>query len=213
MISPQFVKPFLKSNKNDYLDAEAIVEAGTRANMRFVPIKHAWNQDLQLFHRIRERLIRSRTALCNEIRGFLLEYGFEIRVGRTHLSKELPVIIENRYENLSAIAAAEFSELYDELVELNRRISDYDKKIKLYANQNEDCKRIEKLRGVGPIVATAIIAATPQPSIFKNGREFAAWLGLVPKQHSTGGKERQLGISKQGDPVLHHGFSNSLGTD
>ncbi len=105
---------------------------------------------------------------------------------------------EPRSELLIRLRLSVFSELYDELVELNRRLSDYDKKIKM----NEDCKRIQKLRGVGPIIATAIIAATPQPSIFKNGREFVAWLGLVPKQHSTGGKERKLGISKRGDTYL-----------
>ena len=214
LISPQFVKPFLKSNKNDYLDAEAIVEAGTRANMRFVPIKQTWHQDLQLFHRIRERLIRTRTALCNEIRGFLLEYGFEIRVGRAHLTKELPAILENRTGKLSGISRSEISELYDELVVLNQRISDYDKKIKLYASQNEDCVRMQKLRGIGPIIATAIIAATPDPAMFKNGREYAAWLGLVPRQHSSGGKDRLLGISKRGDSYLRkqliHGCRSTI---
>lgn len=202
LIAPQFVKPFLKSNKNDYLDAEAISGAGSRANMRFVPIKQAWHQDIQMFHRIRERLIKNRTALCNEMRGFLLEYGLDINKGRTQIYKELPVILENRAEMLTPIACAEITELYDQLKTLDRKIEDYDKKIELQANSNDDCKRLRNLRGVGPIVATAIVAAAPDPKMFKNGREFAAWLGVVPIQHSSGGKDNLLGISKRGDPYI-----------
>jgi transposase len=214
LISPQFVKPFLKSNKNDYLDAEAIVEAGTRENMRFVPIKRIWHQDIQLIHRIRERHIGSRTALCNQIRGFLLEYGIEVPIGRKRLLNEMPLVLENKNNMLSPIAKAEIFELYEELKKLDRKVDDYDKKIKLQAQGNEDCARIQQLRGVGPIIATAIVAATPNPNEFKNGRNFAAWLGVVPRQHSSGGKNNLLGISKRGDSYLRkqliHGCRSSV---
>lgn len=202
LIAPQFVKPFLKSNKNDYLDAEAIAEAGTRKNMRFVPIKTVWHQDIMLLHRVRERLIKSRTALCNEIRGFLLEYGVEIPKGRSKLLRELPVLLENRDSLLSPILMCEISELYSELSDLHKKIETYDKKIKLQSKNNDDCRRLEKLKGVGPIVASAIVAATPDPKHFKNGRHFAAWLGLVPRQNSSGGKATLLSISKRGDPYI-----------
>jgi len=202
LIAPQFVKPYLKSNKNDYLDAEAIAEAGTRGGMRFVSVKQPWHQDMQMFHRIRDRLIKNRTALCNEIRGFLLEYGIEVARGREKLVKELPAILDRDDGFLTPIANAEISELYEELKILNQRIEDSDKKIELQSNTNEDCVRIKKLRGIGPVVSTAIVAAAPNPSAFKNGRDFAAWMGLVPKQHSSGGKQNLLGISKRGDPYL-----------
>ncbi|MFK7827043.1 MAG: IS110 family transposase [Oligoflexales bacterium] len=202
LISPQFVKPFLKSNKNDYLDAEAIVEAGSRANMRFVAIKQTWHQDIQTIHRIRERHIHNRTALSNQIRGILLEYGIEVRVGLQRLFNELPVILENRSGMLSPIALVEIDELYEDLKHSFKKVEDYDKKIKLQSELNEDCKRVMKLKGVGPIIATAIVAATPDPKMYKNGRNFAAWLGVVPKQHSSGGKNTLLGISKRGDVYI-----------
>lgn len=214
LIAPQFVKPFLKSNKNDYLDAEATAEAGTRQNMRFVPIKSQWHQDMMLLHRVRERLIKCRVALSNEIRGFLLEYGVEMPVGKNRFTKELPSVLENRSGLISALALSELHELADEFRNLEKRIETCDKKIALQVRSNEDCQRMQKLKGVGPIIASAIVASTPDPHAFKNGRQFAAWLGLVPRQHSTGGQNNLLGISKRGDPYLRkqliHGCRSAI---
>lgn len=170
--------------------------------MRFVSIKQPFHQDLQMSHRIRERLIKNRTVLCNEVREFLLEYGIEIKRGKSILFKEFPAILENTQSLLTLIGQSKIYELYEELKVLEKRVEDYSKKIELQASSNDDCKRLQNLRGVGLIVATTIVASTPDPNVFKNGRDYAAWLGVVPKQYSSGDKNILLGICKRGNSYV-----------
>ena len=205
LIAPQFVKPYVKSNKNDWVDAEAICEAAQRPNMRFVSVKAQKNQDIQSIHRIRRRIIRCRTALSNEIRGLLLEYGITINKGVHNVPKALTEIISES-ERLSIEFRDCLQDLYDELVTLNISIKKYDNKLKLIAKQSETCKSLMKVTGIAHIGATAFVAAVGDPSQFKNGRQCSAWLGVVPKQSTTGGKPKLLGISKRGDKYLRSIF-------
>lgn len=202
LISPQFVRPFVKTNKNDATDAEAIVEAAARPSMRFVPIKQIWQQDIQCLHRIRARLIKHRTALCNEVRGLLGEYGVVVPLKVANIKKHLPMLIEDSAVEITMDAREFFRCLHEELAEIESRIEGFDQKILRMHRENEDCRRISKIKGVGPVTATAIVAAIGDPRAFKNGRQFAAWLGLVPRQHSSGGKNLLLGISKRGDKYI-----------
>jgi transposase len=202
LISPQFVKPYVKSNKNDAADAEAIAEALSRPSMRFVPIKPIANQDIQCLHRIRARLVRNRTALSNEIRGFLCEYGIVLPKSVRQLRMQVPLILEDATNELSSMARDLFAGLLEELKNVEDQITKYDRKIGEIYKKHEVCQRIGKIEGVGPITATAILAAVSDAQVFKNGRQFSAWLGLVPKQHSSGGKTTLLGISKRGDRYL-----------
>src|ERR671918_751782 len=173
LMAPQFVKPFVKSNKNDMRDAEAIAEAVTRPTMRFVPIKDIDQQDIQALHRVRERLIGARTALINEVHGLMQEYGIVLPTGVSKFRQAVVEKLETEKEQLETLA-------------------------KLHP----ECQRLMTIPGIGPITATALIAAVGDMGVFKNGRQFAAWLGLVPKQHSTGGQTHLLGISKRGDSYL-----------
>lgn len=202
MIAPQFVKPYVKSNKNDAVDAEAICEAVQRPSMRFVPSKSIEQQDMQSLHRIRSQLVARRTAQTNQVRGLLLEYGLIIPVGINHVRKALPSILEDADNALSGLFRELLNELYEELIHLDNRIQTLEKKLVTLSVNNEDCKRLLTIPGIGLLTATALIAAIADISVFKNGRELAAWLGLVPKQHSTGGKQTLLGISKRGDSYL-----------
>jgi len=202
LISPQFVKPYVKSNKNDQLDAEAITEASVRPSMRFVPIKQVCHQDIQMLHRIRERLVKQRTALSNEIRGLLLEYGIAIPKGISHVRSKLPLILSDGDNELSDMGRELICDLGKELRILQETIAKYERRIKEIYKQNEKCQRIGEVEGVGPITATALLYAMSNPHLFKNGREFAAWLGLVPRQRSSGGKTVLLGISKRGDKYI-----------
>jgi len=202
IIAAQFVKPFVKSNKNDRIDAEAICEAASRPQMRFVATRSEGQQDIQNLHRIRERLVCNRTALANEIRGLLLEYGIIIPKGITHLRNQLPSILETHRDSHSTLWHKTFLDLYREFCDVDSRIEECDSSLKAISRTNEACVRLEKVPGVGTITATAIIAAVGSAKHFKNGREFAAWLGLVPRQHSTGGKSSLGRISKRGDPYI-----------
>jgi len=202
LISPQFVKPFVKTNKNDANDAEAIVEAASRPSMKFVPIKRIEQQDIQSLHRIRSRLVKNHTALINEIRGLNLEYGISIPVGASNVRRSLCSIISDSENELTPSSRAFMQELYDELLEIETRLNNMEKKIRLVCKQSDICRRIMKIPGIGVISATAIAAAVPDASEFKNGRHLSAWLGLVPRQFSTGGKQVLLGISKRGDRYL-----------
>ncbi len=214
LISPQFVKPFVKTNKNDSNDAQGIAEAASRPDMRFVPIKGLEQQDIQCIHRIRERLIKQKIALSNQMRGLLLEYGIAITKGFSSHKKNIPNILEDAENELTCIAREICSELYEELFSLEKRIAVYDKKIEKIYRENEVCKKLSKIEGVGPVIATAILTVLSDPKLFKNGRHFAAFLGLVPRQHSSGGKQRLLGISKRGDVYLRklliHGARSAL---
>lgn len=202
LMSPQFVSPYVKTNKNDYADAEAIAEAVTRPNMHFVPIKQTRHQDIQTLHRIRQRLVRQRTALSNEARGLLHEYGIIMPKGIASLKKRIPEILEDADNELSGMVRGLFDDLYQELQEVEGRISKCEDRINEIYWQEEQCQRIGNIEGVGHITATAMIAAVADATVFKNGRQMAAWLGLVPRQSSSGGKTVLLGISKRGDRYL-----------
>lgn len=202
LISPQFVKPFVKSNKSDRNDSEAICEAASRPTMRFVSAKSIEQEDIQAVHRIRSRQIEGRTALINQIRGLLAEYGVIIAQGIGRVREELPYILEDATNELSNLGRELFSNLYDELLSYDKRIKILDTKIASIFKQNEACQRISKIEGIGPITATAIVGIIGDPKTFKNGRHFSAYLGLVPRQLSSGNKERLLGISKRGDTYI-----------
>ena len=202
LMSPQFVKPYLKSNKNDYLDAEAICEAVQRPTMRFVPVKSVECQDIQTLHRARSRAVANRTAQANQIRGLLLEYGIVVARGMRILRARLPEILEDADNGLSMATREVVSELREELVHVDERVGWYDERIAALAKDSEPCQRLQTIPGIGPLVATALISAVGDGQAFRNGRDLAAWLGLVPRQRSTGGKPVLLGISKRGDRYL-----------
>ena len=206
LIPAQFVKPFLKSNKNDFLDAEAIAEAVGRKNMRFVPIKTDDQLDLQALHRVRDRLVHRRTAVINQIRGFLLERGITFAKGPANLRRQMPLILEDAEQNLTARMRNLLDRLWQEWKLLNSEIEGISEEIDRIAGEDAGCQRLRRIPGVGPLVATATVAAIGNGAAFRKGREFAAWLGLIPRQHSTGGKARLLGISKRGSIYLRRMF-------
>jgi len=205
LIAPQFVKAFVKSNKNDAADAEAICEAAQRPNMRFVAVKTVEQQDIQALHRMRSLVVAQRTAQINQVRGLLLEYGIEIPQGRATLCRRLPEILEDADTGLSETFRGELHGLGEELRHLDERVAHYDAEIEAIAQSNEVARVLTSIPGMGAKGATALVAAVGEdPTLFKNGRGLAAWLGLVPRQHSTGGRERLLGISKRGDVYLRN---------
>lgn len=202
IIAPQFVKPYVKSNKNDAVDAEAICEAVQRPNMRFVPDKSVGQQDMQSLHRIRSQIVSRRTAQANQVRGLLMEYGIVIPQGIRHLRQQIPRILEDADNGLSDLFRQLLNELYQEFVHLDERLESLESTLKGLCVQSEDCRRLLTIPGVGLLTATALVAAVGDICAFKSGRELAAWLGLVPRQHSTGGKTALMGISKRGDSYL-----------
>jgi transposase len=202
LMAPQFVKPYVKSNKNDANDAEAICEAVTRPSMRFVPQKSVEQQDLQCLHRVRSRLVACRTQLVNQIRGLLAEYGIVLPQHPGQVRRGLPTVLEDAENQLTGFGRELFQILYEELVQLDEKIGDADDRIQIAFQRTPDCQRIAAVEGVGPLIATAIVAAISNGRAFENGRQFSAWLGLVPRQNSSGGKSRLLGISKRGDTYL-----------
>jgi transposase len=202
LIAPQFVKAYVKSPKNDARDAEAICEAMTRPTMRFVPIKRVEQQDLQALHRIRERLITARTALVNEIRGLLNEYGIVLPQSLAKFRALIVDKLEADQAKLTALSTEVFWQLYDEFLAVEKRLAYYDEKLAAMGQAHPECQRLQTIPGIGPVTATALIAAIGDVTRFTNGRQLAAWLGLVPREHSTGGKPRLLGISKRGDVYL-----------
>ena len=205
LMAPQFVKPYVQSNKNDRADAAAICEAVQRPNMRFVGIKSADRQSQQAMHRVRSRAVGNRTAHVNEIRGLLAEYGIEIPKGRWKVRPAVAEILGNGGTadiTLPPQFLDVLAELYDEMVHMDERMEKYDSMIGEIARQDEQARLLMTIPGVGPMTATALLAAMGDPGVFRNGREYAASLGLVPRQHSTGGKDRLLGISKRGDRYL-----------
>lgn len=203
LMGPQFVKPYVKSNKNDCNDAEAICEAVSRPTMRFVAPKTVAQQDMQGLHRIRQRLVQSRTALINQIRGLLAEYGVTIPQQAAQLRRRLPSILEDPANELTSLGREIFGDLARELAELKARILHVEARIKHLFAENDVCQRLAQVEGVGPLIATAMVASVSDPHAFKNGRQLAAWLGLVPRQQSSGNNtQRLLGISKRGDRYL-----------
>jgi transposase len=202
MMAPQFVKPYVKSNKTDRNDAEAICEAMSRPTMRFVPVKSVEQQDIQAVHRVRSELIGQRRSKGNQIRGLVGEYGLVAAQQLSHLRAAIPGWLEDGENGLSSRFRRLLNGLWDDLLELDHRVAELDQEIEAIAKSDPVVKRLQQLRGVGPITATALVAAVGNGEQFAKGRDMAVSLGLTPKQHSTGGKERLLGISKRGDPYL-----------
>lgn len=200
IIQAKFVKPFVKSNKNDVIDAEAIAEAAQRPSMRFVAVKEVWQQEIQHLHRLRSQMVKQRTALRNEIRGIALEYGVTILPGEKRLREAMSRIRED--ESLPVILRRWIEKTREQEQVLDQSIEELDREIERIAQSRDDTKRLQSIPGIGPLTATAAVAAMGSPSNFKNGREFSASLGLVPRQHSSGGQSHLLGISKRGDRYL-----------
>ena len=202
LISPQFVKPFVKTNKHDVADAEAICEAVSRPTMRFVPIKNVEQQAMLSLHRAREGFIGDRTATANRIRGLMAEYGLIIPQGIGHVRSKVPELIEDATNELPGMFRRLIDQLLNHLRWLDEQIEMIEKEIHAWHRNNADSQRLEQVPGIGVLIATAMVATIGDARNFKNGRELAAWIGLVPRQHSTGGKQTLLGISKRGDAYL-----------
>jgi transposase len=206
LIPAQYVKPYVKTNKNDYIDAEAIAEAVGRPKMRFVPIKSDDQLDMQSLHRVRDRWVGRRTSLINQIRGLLLERGITVRQGRRWLEAALPGILEDPDARLSGPMRMLLAQLQGELKQLQIQIEEVDEVIVKNAGEHDACRRLMAIPGIGPLTATAVVAAIGNGVAFSKGRNFATWLGLVPGQYSTGGKQKLLGISKRGNSYLRRLF-------
>ena len=202
LMAPQFVKPYVKSNKSDAIDAEAICEAVQRPSMRFVPAKSVAQQDLQSLHRARSLTVGQRTAQINQIRGFLHEYGIVLPKGSKIIRERLPAMLKESGNDLTDWMRELLGNLRNVVIQLEERIESYNKKLKQISQDDVRCRRLLTIPGIGVLTATALLAGVGDVSVFKNGRQMAAWLGLVPRQHSTGGKARLLGISKRGDVYL-----------
>ena len=202
LISPQYVAPFVKTNKNDRNDAEAIVEAASRPTMRFVSVKSIEQQDMQALHRLRQLLVHQRTALINQVRGVLAERGIAVAQSPASFHRAMPEILAGENFELTQFCRGLLVELLEHLAAMEARIDASDAKVKAFVTTSPLCKKICAIDGVGPITASAIVAAVGDASEFKNGRHLAAWVGLVPRQYSSGGKQRLYGISKRGDTYL-----------
>jgi transposase len=206
LMPAQYVKPYVKTNKSDYIDAEAIAEALQRPTMRFVPIKTEEQLELQAVHRLRERWVMRRTAVVNQIRGLLLERGFTLPKGRSHLDNALPDILADSQSRLSGSFRELLTQLNLEMGQLSERIEKMDGILQRTATENEACQRLTSIPGIGPVTATALVAAVGNGAVFRKGRDLAAWVGIVPREHSTGGKQKLLGISKRGNSYLRSLF-------
>jgi transposase len=202
LMAPQFVKPYVKSNKNDAADAEAICEAVSRPTMRFVPVKNVEQQAVLALHRVRQGFVKARTAQANQIRGLLAEFGLVIPQGINHLADRVPQLIEDASNELPGSFRQLIQRLMEHLRVLDQQVDDLDVQIKAWHRANEASQRLEQVPGIGPLTASALAATAGDAKNFDNGRQFAAWLGLVPKQHSSGGKATLLGMSKRGDAYL-----------
>ena len=202
LIPGQFVKPYRKSNKNDFLDAEAIAEAVTKQNMRFAQLKTQEQLDWQAMHRVRDRLVQRRTALINEIRGFLLERGITFAAQPIHLRKNLPTVIEDAEQNLSPRLRWLLDRMWQEWKQIETDVEAITDEIERISNEDARCRQLRQIPGFGPLVSTATVAAIGNGSAFRRGRDFAAWVGVVPRQYSTGGKQKLYGISKRGNVYL-----------
>jgi transposase len=202
LMAVQLIKPYRTKQKNDRNDAEAIWEAVSRPQMRFVPIKTVEQQAVLTVHRARELLVRERTAVANQIRGLLLEYGVAIAPGIQRLRRELPAVLATEDETLPTLVRTVVTELHARLLKLDDRITGHDRQMAQVARQNEAAQRLMQVEGVGPITATAVVATVGDAKAFHQGRQFAAWLGLVPQQFSTGGKPVLGRITKRGNVYL-----------
>lgn len=202
LMAPQFVKPYVKTNKNDMADAEAICEAVSRPNMRFVAMKTVEQQAILSVHRARQGFVKARTAQGNQIRGLLSEFGIVIPQGIRSIIKQVPEILEDGENGLPGTMRNLIDRLTENLKEMDRQARELEAQIQLWHRENEASRRLAEIAGIGPITASAIVATVGDAREFKNGRQLAAWMGLVPKQNSSGGKQKLLGISKRGDTYL-----------
>lgn len=202
LMAPRFVKAYLNREKNDANDAAAICEAVGRPSMRFVPVKSAEQQALLVLHRTRAGLVRARTGASNQVRGLLLEFGITLRVGRREVAARLPEILEDAENGLPPVAREGLAVLGQHLKDLVQRIVEIEHAITAWHRSQEASVRLAAIPGIGVFSATALVATAGDATVFRNGRQFAAWLGLVPKQHSSGGRIRLSGISKRGDRYL-----------
>ena len=207
LMPPAYVKPYVKRQKNDAADAEAICEAVTRANMRFVATKTPEQQSCLMLHRTRHLFIRQQTAVINAIRAHLAEFGIVAPVGRNGVEQLLNIVADLRDERLPDVARRCVGSLGAQLRMLKAQILEFDRQIMAWHRSNAISKRLDDIPGVGPALATALVASVADPTAFRSGRDFSAWIGLVPKQHSSGGKDKLGSISKQGDRYLRSLFT------
>jgi transposase len=207
LMPPAYVKPYVKRHKNDAADAEAICEAVTRANMRFVATKTLEQQSCLMLHRTRHLFIRQQTAMINAIRAHLAEFGIVAPVGRNGVEQLLDVVADTSDNRLPDVARACVAALGAQLRMIKARILEFDRLIMAWHRSNAASKRLDEIPGVGPALATALVASVPDPTAFQSGRDFSAWIGLVPKQHSSGGRDRLGNISKRGDRYLRSLFT------
>ncbi|KPJ79728.1 MAG: transposase [Gammaproteobacteria bacterium SG8_30] len=214
LMAPQFVKPYVKTNKNDAADAEAICEAVSRPNMRFVPIKSIEQQAILSVHRARQGFIEARTAQANQIRGLLGEFGLVIPQGICHVAQRVPALLEDAGNELPLALRQLIDRLTCHLKELDQQVRELERQIIAWHRGSELSRKLEKIPGIGPLAATALVASIADASSFDNGRQVSAWLGLVPRQSSSGGKSVLLGMSKRGDVYLRtlliHGARSAI---
>jgi transposase len=202
LIAPQFVKPFVKGNKTDRNDAEAICEAAQRPGMRVVALKTVEQQQVLALHRLRSAAVKTRTALANQLRGLLAEFGISVPQGLHKLRRALPAVLAETANDVPTLLRAELSIQRERLCALDLEVQRLTDRIEQLASADERCQRLMQRPGVGPLIASAFVAELGNPQVFRNGRQVAAWLGLVPRQHSSGGQPVLLGISKRGDAYL-----------
>ena len=214
LMAPQFVKPYVKTNKNDVADAEAICEAVSRPNMRFVPIKSVEQQAILSVHRVRQGFVKARTAQANQIRGLLGEFGLIIPQGISHIAERVPALLEAASNELPAALRQLIEHLTAHLKELDRQVKEFERQIIAWHRSSELSRKLEKIPGIGPLAASALVASIADANSFDNGRQVSAWLGLVPRQCSSGGKSTLLGMSKRGDAYLRtlliHGARSAI---
>jgi transposase len=207
LMPPAYVKPYVKRQKNDAADAEAICEAVTRPNMRFVPTKTVEQQSCLVLHRTRHLFIRQQTAIINSIRAHLAEFGIVAPVGRRGVEQLLEVIADANNTRITDVARACIAALGVQLRALKAQILELDRRITAWHRSSEASRRLDEIPGVGPMLATALVASVADPKAFRSGRDFSAWIGLVPKQNSSGGKDKLGNISKRGDRYLRSLFT------
>lgn len=206
LMSPYYVRPYVKVHKTDDRDAVAIAEAASRPTMSFVTIKTAEQLDLQALHRARDRLVQSRTRLVNQARAFLMERGIRVPQGRHTFQRALADLLKGEHADISPRMAVLLEDMERELAVFNQRIGAFDDEIAALAKSDPTIRRLTAIPGIGPMIASALVAAVGDGATFKKGRDLSAWLGLVPRQASTGGKARMMGISKRGNPYLRKLF-------
>jgi transposase len=214
LIAAQFVKPYVKSNKNDVADAAAICEAVSRPHMRFVPVKSVEQQAVLAVHRARQGFVKARTAQANQIRGLLAEFGLIIPRGLWLIRQRVPAMLDAAGDAVPLAFRHLIERLLDHLKELDRQVGEFEVQIKAWHRSSEMSRRLEQIPGIGPLGATALVASIADAKSFSNGRQLAAWLGLVPRQNSSGGKQKLLGMSKRGDVYLRtlliHGARSAI---